>query len=75
MTENRHTDLLRHLRRELAARKEYLAFWEKQDPIEVYSPPMMLVDIRSNLIEAAKVEIQVIEHAIQILERSDTVGP
>jgi hypothetical protein len=36
---------------------------------------MMLVDIRSNLIEAAKAEIQVIEHAIQLLERRDTVGP
>src|SRR5579872_5634773 len=61
MVEKRQAKLLRHLRAELAARRTYLDFWEKQAPIELYSPPMIMLDIRTNLIDAATTEIQVIE--------------
>lgn len=75
MVMKRQTELLRHLRAELAARRKYLAFWEKQQPIELYSPPLILRDIRSSLIGAAKTEIEVMEQAIELLEKSDTQGP
>lgn len=52
-----------------------MEFWEKQEPIELFSPPAFLLDIRSNLIEAAKAEIAVMEHAIELLQKDDTQGP
>jgi hypothetical protein len=67
--------LLHHLQIELAARRKYLAFWEKQEPIELFSPPVFFEDIRSNLVEAARSEIKIMEHAIQLLENNDTQGP
>lgn len=75
MMEKRQTELLHHLRAELTARRKHLEFWEKQEPIELYSPPVFMQDIRSNLIEAAKAEIKVMEQAIELLKRGDTQGP
>jgi hypothetical protein len=75
MVKNCQAELLRHLRAELAARQTYLNFWEKQEPIELYSPPMIMLDIRTNLIDAARTEIEVIEQAIELLVREDTQGP
>ncbi len=75
LMKKRRIELLRHLRAELAARRRYLTFWETQEPIEIYSPPIFAQDIRSNLIEAAKAEIKVMEHALELLKKSDTEGP
>lgn len=75
MAKRRQAELLCHLRAELVARRKYLAFWEDQKPIELYSPPIFLRDIRSSLIEAAKAEIEVMVQAIELLEKSDTQGP
>lgn len=55
-----------HLREEFAARRKYLDAWEKQDPNELYSPSGFLLDIRANLIDAAKAEIKVMEQAIDL---------
>jgi hypothetical protein len=71
----RRVELLRHLQDELAARRKYLAFWDGQEPIELYSPPISMQDIRSNLIAAARAEIEVMEHAIELLESNDSQGP
>ena len=75
MESARRAQLLHHLREELAGRRKYLEYWEKQDPIELYSPPVFLRDIRVGLIDAAKAEIQVMEQAIDLLQRPDTEGP
>lgn len=75
MESNRQVELLRHLREELAGRRKYLKYWEKQEPIELYSPPLFLSDIRVNLIDAAKAEIKVMEQAVELLQRPDTEGP
>ena len=67
--------MLRHLRAELAARRKYLAYWEAQEPLELFSPPIFFEDLRSDLVEAAISEIKVMEHAIELLEKNDTQGP
>lgn len=75
MENERRIELLRHLQTELIARKRYLAFWEKQEPIELFSPPIFFEDVRSNLVDIAKSEIRIMEHAMKLLEKSDTQGP
>lgn len=75
MTAKRRVEILRHLRAELEARQKYLTFWEQQGPIELYSPPMFMVDVRSDLIVAAKADIAAIMKAIDLLEREGTKGP
>jgi hypothetical protein len=74
MGSRRRAEMLHQLQSELTARRRYLAFWETQEPIELFSPPIFFEDIRSDLVEAAKSEIKVMEHAIELLERSDTQG-
>ncbi len=75
MESKRRAELLLHLRAELAGRRKYLEYWERQDPIELYCPPVFLRDIRIDLVDAAKAEIKVIERAIDLLQEPDTEGP